>query len=222
MGTLDGDPEADLREQLDVVLAVAEGHDVRKVDSEQPRDEGDPGSLRRSRVPELEEVRQRGRDEEAVVERALEVEPHLGEALRLGDRDELRRRPVEPGEEVADLRDSQPLEARVRARVRGLLGDVEPVVDVDVRREAVGEQRRDRLARDLELERLVEKELARPGIHDRSALVADDRLARFRPARRTARRSGTCARSRSARECRPPVPARSLRACAAGGARRDR
>ena len=73
------------------------------------------------------------------------------------------------------------LEAGVGARVLGLLGHVEPVVDVDVRREPVRLQRRDRLPRDVELDRLVQEELARPRVDHGRALVADDRLADPRP-----------------------------------------
>jgi hypothetical protein len=65
-------------------------------------------------VAELEEVGERRRDEQPVVERTLDLDPDLREPFRLGDRDELRRRALEPGEQVADLRHGQALEGGVR------------------------------------------------------------------------------------------------------------
>ena len=52
------------------------------------------------------------------------------------------------------------LEVGVRARVLGHLGDVELVVDVAVEAEALGLDRGDRLARELERDRLVQQPLA--------------------------------------------------------------
>ena len=77
------------------------------------------------------------------------------------DDDELRRRALEPVEQVADLRDRQVLEVGVRASVLGHLGDVELVVDVAVEREALLLDGRDRLPRELERDRLVQQPLAR-------------------------------------------------------------
>jgi hypothetical protein len=111
---LDRDRETDFCQELDVVLAVAEGDHLVELDPEQLRDEGDPRSLRRAEMAELEEVGERGRDEHSPLEDRFEVTPDLGEPLRFGDRDELRGRPSEPREEVADLRDRKALEVRVR------------------------------------------------------------------------------------------------------------
>src|SRR4029079_12973287 len=90
--------------------------------------------------------------------------------------DELRRRPLEPREQVPDGDDRQSLEDGVPARVVVLRRDVELVVDVDVRGDAERRELGDRVARDVELERTVEQEDARRRIHDGSALVADHRL----------------------------------------------
>ena len=214
MRVLDRDPETRLGEKLDVVLAVAERDHVREVDPEQLGDERDPGALRRAGMPELEQVRKRRREVEALAELALEVEADLGEPRGLGDRDELRRLPLEPSEEVADLGDREALEAGVGARVLGLLGDVEPVVDVDVRREPVRLQRRDRLPRDVELERLVQEELARPRDRPRRRPGSRRPARGSPPARGTARPSGTSGPSRRGPALRRPVTARSRRASA--------
>ena len=57
-----------------------------------------------------------------------------------------------------------------------MLRDGKPVVDVAVGREAGGVERRDRLAGELERDRLVEEELAARRLRDDRALVADDRV----------------------------------------------
>ena len=68
-------------------------------------------------MTQLEQVRERRREEETACEAAGELGPRLGQRLRLCDRDELRRRPVEPREEVTDLGHGQALEPGVRPRV---------------------------------------------------------------------------------------------------------
>jgi hypothetical protein len=166
MRALDGDPEAGRVEELHVVLAVSERDHAVEVEPEHRTHEGEPGSLRHARISDLEHVRQRRREERTAVEPALELGADLGQDGRLRDGDELRRRPLEPCEEVADRDDRQTLEDGVPARVLALLGDVELVVDVDVRRDADGCQRRDRLPRDLQCERLVEEEFPRPRVDD--------------------------------------------------------
>ena len=80
---------------------------------------------------------------------------------RVADRDELRRRLRQPGEQVADRVHLQVLERRVRLRGGRVLGDVELVVDVAVERVALRLDGRDRLARELERDRLVPQPLAR-------------------------------------------------------------
>src|SRR4029079_13130697 len=90
--------------------------------------------------------------------------------------DELRRRPLEPREQVPDGDDRQSLEDGVPAWVVVLRRDVELVVDVDVRGDAERRELGDRVARDVQLERTMEQEDARGRIHDGSTLVADNRL----------------------------------------------
>ena len=65
---LDRDPVAGPLEQLDVVLAVAERDRLRGREAEPLGEEVEPGALRDARARELEEVRQRLRDEEPVAE----------------------------------------------------------------------------------------------------------------------------------------------------------
>ena len=108
--------------------------------------------------------------------RVFEPAANVGEDGRLGNDHELRRRALEPREQVTDLDHGKALERRVPARVLGLARDVELVVHVHVRRDAERPERGDRLARDLEVERLVQEELARSRIDHGRALVAHDRL----------------------------------------------
>ena len=135
-----------------------------------------PRPLRDIGVADLEHVRQRGREERPPVEPGGEPRADLGKDGGLRHGDQLRRRPVEPGEEVADLDDGQPLEDGVSARVVVLLGDVQLVVDVDVRRDAERPELGDRVPCGGEVERLVQQELARPRVDHGCALVADDRV----------------------------------------------
>ena len=161
------------------------------------------------------------RQEDAARRSAPRVAPRMAaRTLGLGDRDDLRRRAVEPLEEVADLGHGEVLEAGVRARVLRLRGDVELVVDVDVRRDA----ERTRAARSPRGR--PRARAARGGGTRRSrvdhggALVADDRLGDPGGLEVRAAPSGTSALSRSARGSRPRATARSRRACARRAARR--
>ena len=99
-------------DQLDVVLAVPEGDDALERDAEPLGDERDARSLRDGGVAELEEVRERGREEEPLAERRGERLAEGRHVVRVGDGDELRRRLLEPGGEVADLLDRDVLEVR--------------------------------------------------------------------------------------------------------------
>ncbi len=63
----------------------------------------------------------------------------------------------------------------VAPRLRVRLGHVQLVVDVRVGRPGVRAERVQDLARELDVERAVQQHLARVGIGDESALVADDR-----------------------------------------------
>ena len=77
------------------------------------------------------------------------------------------------------------LERRVRLGGGRVLGDVELVVDVAVERVALGLHGGDRLARELERDRLVAQEAPADRIGDDRALVADDRI--LDPGRRRVR-----------------------------------
>ena len=185
-----------------------------EVDPEQLGDEGDPRALRRAGMAELEEV---GSD--VVMKRRrrrrARGRPHLGEPLRLGDRDELRRRPLEPREEVADLGDRagagspsrrastrSPRRRRAgRRRRRSARGPCERAT-----RSPRG-RRRARAARGGGTRASAGRRRRRPGSRRPAR--------RSRPARGTARPSGTSARSRRGPGCRPPATARSRRASAA-------
>jgi hypothetical protein len=72
--------------------------------------------------------------------------------------------------------DLEILEVRVRPRLRRHLGDVELVVDVAVHVEALAGYGGDRLARQLQRDRLVAEEAPRCGLRHDGALVADHRL----------------------------------------------
>ena len=122
----------------------------------------------------------------------MELESQRRQRVRLADRDELGRRCVEPGEQVADLGHRQVLEARVGLGVRRVLGDEELVVDVDVRRMAELLERRDRVTRHRQAEaaraagrsRRVGRRRPRPGSRRPGR--------RSLPARGTERPTGTC------------------------------
>ena len=68
------------------------------------------------------------------------------------------------------------LEVRVAARLRRDLCDVELVADVAVEAEPLLPEGCDRLARELERDRLVPQPFAAPRLGDDSSLVADDRI----------------------------------------------
>ena len=104
-----------------------------------------------------------------------------GISVRLGDRNELRRRPLEPDGEVADLLDRDVLEAGVHPRVLRVPVDVEAVVDVTVGRVPERREHGDRLTGGLERDRLVEDELPSPRVDHRGALITDGEVgdARF-------------------------------------------
>ncbi len=70
MRVRDGDAEAGPVEQLAVVLAVAPGDRLGGREAEPFRDEAEAGALAHVRVRELEEVRQRLRDEQAAARSA--------------------------------------------------------------------------------------------------------------------------------------------------------
>ena len=88
------------------------------------------------------------------------------ELVRVGDADELRGRPVEPGGKIADLGDAQLLERRVALGSRRELTDVELVVDVDVEHVPLRLDGVDGLARQGEGNRLVTQELAGRRVDD--------------------------------------------------------
>ena len=78
-----------------------------------------------------------------------------------------------------------------------MLGDVEVVVDVAVEREALGLDGRDRLARELERDRLVQEPLARDAGRRRRRPGSRRAARRSRPPRHRGAPSGTCGPSRS-------------------------
>ena len=204
---LDGDAEAGRVEELDVVLAVAERDHAVEVEAEQSRP--------RTRVPDpfvtlgLPISSMYGSDvvrNTRPSSRRSSTRADLGEDGRLRDGDELRRRPVEPREQVADLDDRQMLEHRVaRASTRS------------PRRRRAGRrrrrsarcrragERRDRLPRDLELERLVEEELAASAGRRRPPPGSRRPARGARRRRGSARPSGTSGPSRRGRERRAPA-----------------
>ena len=97
---------------------------------------------------ELEEDRKRLGDEGAAVESRPQLDLEAVERLRLADHDDLRRRPVEPREEVADGVRLEPRVRRVGHRLVVQRLDVELVIDVDVHVEAGGVHRLDHLVRE--------------------------------------------------------------------------
>jgi len=124
---------------------------------------------------ELEEDRQRLRDEGSVAERRLHLVAQRIEPRLDPDGHELRRRAREPGGEIAhDVHlDAGDLGVADRLGVR--LGDVQLIVDVGVRRACVRTERVQDLVGQLDLERGVQQHLARVGVGDEPSLVADDR-----------------------------------------------
>jgi len=108
------------------------------------------------------------------VEACCDRLPERRHVVRVGHCDELRRRLLQPGGEVADLLHGNVLEAGVHPRVLGLLLDVEPVADVAVRRVAEPGEQAHGLARRLERDRLVQQERAARRVDHRGALIADD------------------------------------------------
>ena len=117
---LDRDAEAGPVEQLEIVLAVAERDRLLGGEAELLGHEGEPAPLRDRGAGQLEEVRQRLGDVETPAELLLEPRPERVEAVGIVDDDELRRRPLDPAEQVADLVQRDALEVGVGA---GVLGD---------------------------------------------------------------------------------------------------
>ncbi len=114
-----------------------------------------------------------------------------------------------------------PLKGRVALCLRGRVGDVQLVVDVDVEAEPGRLDCVDRLAGKGELDRLVQD----PGavrIDDGRALVADERLRGARRARARAAPIAPSARCKRSRAPRPPAPAASPRAYEDGSRSRRR
>ncbi len=192
MRVRDGDAEAGPVEELAVVLAVAARDGLRRGEAEPVGDELEPRALAHVRMRELEEVRQRLRDEEPAGEARLQLGLELVERLRVADGDELRRVVVQPLVQRADDVDLDPLEVGVRARLRRHLGDVQLVVDVAVDVEAGVDDGVDRLERDGARNRNVPQELAGHRVGDDGALVADDRIVEPRLLEIRDARRGTC------------------------------
>ena len=176
MGVRDGDAEAGPVEQLAVVLAVPSRDRLLGAEPEPLGDEGEAAALAHVRMCELEEVRQRLRDEEATSEPRLELGLERLKLARIADRDELRRIAREPGAQIADGVDRDVLELGVAFRLGVDLRDVQLVVDVGVEMEAGVEDGVHRFARVGERDRDVKQKLAAPRIGDRRTLVTDNRL----------------------------------------------
>ena len=175
MRVLDRDPVARPLDELDVVLAVAEGDRPLAREAVPLREELEPGALGDAERRELEELRQRLRHPEAVGEARAHPLAEAVERVGVADADDLRRRLRQPRLDVADGVDRDLLEAGVRLRACGHARDVELVADVDVRVVALGLDGGDRLARELEVDRDVQEPLP-VGADDDGALVADDRV----------------------------------------------
>ena len=124
MRVRDRNPEAGPVEQLAVVLAVAARNRLLGPEAEPVRDELEPAALAHVRVRELEEVRQRLRDEEASLEARLELGLERIECRGIADRDELGRIAVEPGAKVADATCAGP-------DGEGVATVIEAVLDLD-------------------------------------------------------------------------------------------
>ena len=172
----DRDAVAGPLDELDVVLAVPEGDRLLTREADVLRDEVEARRLGHVRRRELEEVRQRLRDVEAPVEAIDHPLLEAVENLRIVDHDQLGRRRPKPGEQVADRVQLQVLEVCVATGLGSDIGHVELVVDVAVEPEAVLVERRDRLARQLERDRLVPQPPAADRVRDDGALVADERI----------------------------------------------
>ena len=156
---LDGEPEAGDLEQLDVVLAVAERRSrgrgrarARSATNASPVPFDTPG------LPELEQVRKRRRQEQRPAKRCFQPASISGSGggsatatSFVGARSsQARRSPTSVTGRC--WKSAYAREYSVCSR------DEELVVDVDVRRDAERGERRDRLACELELDRLVEEE----------------------------------------------------------------
>ena len=178
VGVLDSNAVAP-RDQVEVVLAVADRDRPFSCEPEPLRQNLERGGLRDALGRELEEERQRLRHEEPPGELLSHRDPELVQRRRFPDADELRRRLLEPRSELADHVQRDPLERRVALGLRRRALHVQLVVDVDVEPEAGRLDGRDCLAREPELDRMVED--PRPvRLDDRGTLVADERLGRAR------------------------------------------
>ena len=119
-------------EQLDVVLAVS---NATVCSGEKPSRSARKSSPEPLVTPLAENSRKIGSDFEMcrrLPNRSFILGWRMSRLVRVGDADELRGRPVEPGGKIADLGDAQLLERRVALGSRRELTDVELVVDVDV------------------------------------------------------------------------------------------
>src|SRR5581483_7642651 len=103
-------------DELDVVLAVAEGDRPLPREAVAPGEELERRSLRHADRGELEELRQRLRHPQAPVEARAHPGAETVELVGVADADDLRRRPGEPRLHVADRVDRDLLEGRVRLR----------------------------------------------------------------------------------------------------------
>ena len=136
---------------------------------------------------ELEEERERLRHPEPPVEARSQHALELVERVGIADTDELRRRLDKPVGQLADRMDVDLLETCVAFGLGRQMRDVELVAHVDVGRKPRLDDRGDRRARELELDRRVEQDAA-VGLGDECPLVADDRLAELGRLDHTARR----------------------------------
>src|SRR5205823_12382432 len=129
-------------------------------EAEPLRDELQAGTLRDVPMRELEEDRQRLRDVEATCEGRTKLAAQLVQLVRIAGHDELRRRLVEPLQQIADLVQLDVLKACVLLRVPRHMRDVKLVVDVAVERPAALLDCVDRVARELERDRDVAQKLS--------------------------------------------------------------
>ena len=136
-------------------------------------DELESRALAHVRMRELEEVRQRLRDEQPSRIPWLQLRLELVERMLVAHGDELRRRLRQPVAQRADRVDLEVLEVRVASRFRCDLGDVQEVVDVAVEMEAGGDDGVDHLERVRQRDRHVPQELSGDRVGDDRALVAD-------------------------------------------------
>ena len=123
----DRDGEPGPVDELDVVLAVPERDRPLGREAEAIRDELETGALRDLRVRELEEERQRLRDEQLPGEARAQRDAEAVELLRVADDDELRRLAVEPVQQrrrrrgarcAGRSRTTRPRASRARRRAR--------------------------------------------------------------------------------------------------------